>query len=91
MGYACRCAGRHEDAIPAFEAYERASPGRGVTDFAITDHERGAGADAREWAARLLETDPGFTISGWRRTQFRSDLAGVARDIACLRALGLPG
>lgn len=90
MGYAYRCAGRLDDAIVAFETYEGASPGRGVTDLAIMAHERGEDTRAREWVTRLLETDPGFTISGWLRTQFRSDRPGLARDVASLRALGLP-
>ena len=31
-----------------------------------------------------------FTVAGWARTQFRADAAGLAADLAALRAAGLP-
>jgi adenylate cyclase len=90
LGFAYRVAGRVQDAIAAFEGYDRGIAGRGVTDLAIIHEQLGESGKARAWAAKLLSVLPDFTISAWRKTQFRSDAEGLAADIRSLDALGLP-
>jgi adenylate cyclase len=91
LGLAYRQAGRVDDAIAAFEAYDVASPGRGVTDLAILHHRRGDVEAAKAWAARLLAAFPEFSLGAWRETQFRDDPDAIEADLGSLRALGLPG
>lgn len=90
MGLAYREAGRIPEAIAAFEAYDRNNAGRGVTDLVIMNEQRGERETATRWAGRLRSVFPDFTISGWRNTQFRRDQESLERDIASLRAMGLP-
>jgi adenylate cyclase len=90
MGLAYREAGRIPEAIAAFEAYDRNNAGRGVTDLVIMNEQLGERETATRWAGRLRSVFPDFTISGWRNTQFRRDQESLERDIASLRAMGLP-
>ncbi|MFN7445257.1 MAG: tetratricopeptide repeat protein [Curvibacter sp.] len=90
MGLAYRVSGRIREAIAAFEAYDCANAGRGVTDLIILHEQAGEIAQARAWADRLLSVFPEFTVSGWRQTQFRADPAAIQSDMASLRAVGLP-
>jgi len=90
LGLAYRAAGRANEAIAAFEAYDRGIAGRGVTDLAILHEQRGDGDAAKAWAAKLMAQFPGFTISGWRKTQFGSNAGAIALDLRSLQALGLP-
>ncbi len=91
LGLAYRTAGRVSEAIAAFEAYDRRSPGRGVTDLALMNLMTGDLARARAWADHLIATIPDFTVQAWRHTQFRADAAAIEADAAALRSLGLPG
>jgi adenylate cyclase len=67
MGYAYIELGRFDEAIVAGKKAQRQNPSFSpayrclVSAFA----HLGRDAEAREAAARLLETDPGFTISAW--------------------------
>ncbi|MCA3575532.1 MAG: hypothetical protein IOC86_16555, partial [Aestuariivirga sp.] len=90
LGFAYRVAGRVQDAIAAFEGYDRGIAGRGVTDLAIIHEQLGEMEKAKTWAAKLMSVLPNFTIGAWRKTQFRSDAEGLAADIRSLEALGLP-
>jgi adenylate cyclase len=90
LGLAYRVAGRTQEAIAAFEAYDRGIVGRGVTDLAILHEQAGDHAAAKAWAAKLMGQFPGFTISGWRRTQFGSNAEAIAADLRSLEALSLP-
>lgn len=90
LGLAYRAAGRPQEAIAAFEAYDRGIAGRGVTDLAILHEQRGELAAAKAWAAKLIGQFPGFTISGWHKTQFGSNAEAIAADLRSLQALGLP-
>ncbi|MGO8801476.1 MAG: adenylate/guanylate cyclase domain-containing protein [Roseiarcus sp.] len=91
LGDAYRQAGRTDEAIAAFEAYHVRSPGFGLTDVVIACQEKGQPEEARRTAARLMAARPGFTIAGWRKTQFlRRDQSRVDADEAALRAAGLP-
>jgi adenylate cyclase len=86
LGDAYRQAGRTDDAIATFEAYNARNPGFGLTDVVIAHQEKGQPEEAKRMAAR-----PEFTIAGWRKTQFiRRDAARVEADAAALRAAGLP-
>ncbi len=91
LGLAYRTAGRVPEAIAAFEAYDRHSPGRGVTDLALLNLSTGNRVRARSWAEHLIATLPGFTVEAWQHTQFRMDAAAIESDAAALRSLGLPG
>ncbi len=91
LGHAYRLAGRREQAVAAFEAYQNLSPGRGVTDLVILHEQLGRLDTAKAWAARLLLADPTFTVGAWVDTRFRNDTASLAADAASLRAAGLPG
>jgi adenylate cyclase len=91
LGDAYRQAGRTDDAIATFEAYNARNPGFGLTDVVIAHHEKGQPEEAKRTAARLMAARPEFTIAGWRKTQFiRRDAARVEADAAALRAAGLP-
>lgn len=90
LGLAYRVAGRVQDAIAAFEGYDRGVAGRGVTDLAVIHEQAGDLEKARSWAARLMQLFPDFTTGAWRKTQFRSDARAVAADLRSLRALGIP-
>ena len=90
LGNAYHHAGEIDLAIAAFEHYHAKSPGFGLLDLAIIHAQNGNPAQARDYAALLLEHRPGFTISAWRKTQCRKDKTRLERDIAALRELGLP-
>ena len=91
LGDAYRQAGRTDDAIATFEAYNARNPGFGLTDVVIAHHEKGQPEEAKRTAARLMAARPEFTIAGWRKTQFiRRDKARVEADEAALRFAGLP-
>ena len=90
LGNAYHQAGRIEDALTTFEAYHRASPGRGVSDLVIISEQTGQREKAKAWAEILLQTDPTFTVGAWRKTQFREDEAGILTDARSLRSAGLP-
>jgi len=91
LGNVLRLAGRGEEAIEAFRAYHAASPGFGLVDIAMIEAQSGRLDAARETARQLMIARPHFTISGWARTQIRSDTEQTAVDLASLRAVGIPG
>jgi adenylate cyclase len=90
LGNAYRHAGLYDQAIAAFEAYHKLSPGRGVTDLVIIFEQLGQAEKAKCWATQLLIADPKFTVNAWADTQFRKDTAGLKADLDSLRAAGLP-
>ena len=90
LGNAYRLAGRIDDAIAAFKEYGRRSPGFGLFDLVIAYQQQGRTEQAREAAARILAARPNSTVEAWASTQFRSDAALVAAEMAALRAAGLP-
>ncbi len=91
LGDAYRQAGRTDEAIATFEAYNARNPGFGLTDVVIAYQEKSQPEEAKRTAARLMAARPEFTIAGWRKTQFiRRDAARVEADAAALRAAGLP-
>jgi adenylate cyclase len=90
LGNVLRLAGRGEEAIEAFRAYHAASPGFGLVDIAMIEAQAGRLDAARETARQLMAARPHFTISGWARTQYRSDSEQMAADLASLRAAGIP-
>jgi adenylate cyclase len=90
LGNAYRLAGRYEEAIAAYEAYHKRSPGRGVTDLVILYQQLGQPDKAKVWVTQLLLAEPKFTVSSWADTQFRKDTARLEAERAALRAAGLP-
>ncbi len=91
LGNVLRLAGRGEEAIEAFRAYHAASPGFGLVDIAMIEAQAGRLGAARETARQLMAARPHFTISGWARTQYRSDSrADGPADLASLRCAGIP-
>lgn len=90
LGNAYRLAGRVDDAIVALETFHARMPENGVRDLVIAYQRAGRHAEAKGAAARLLAAQPGFTVSAWLNSQFRSDALELDADIAALRATGLP-
>jgi adenylate cyclase len=90
LGNAYRLAGRIDEAIAAFKEYGRRSPGFGLMDLVIAYQQKGQAELARQVAAQILAARPNFTVAGWAGTQFRSDAALLAAEMAALRAAGLP-
>jgi adenylate cyclase len=90
LGHAYRLAGRIEEAIAAFTAYDARSPGFGLADLIIAYQESGRPERARQAAARLLSVRREFTITAWLRTQLRRDATQLAQEAASLRAAGVP-
>jgi adenylate cyclase len=89
MGVAFIELGRFDEAIVAAKKAQRQNPSFSAAYRCLASAfaHLGRDADAREAAARVLETDPGFTISAWiaRGGQSNSKLA-----IEGLRKAGLP-
>ena len=90
LGQAYRLAGRTEEAIAAFKAYNARSPGFGLIDLVILYQENSQVDDAKQTAKRLLTARPNFTIASWLKTQLLRDTARLDADVAALRAAGLP-
>jgi adenylate cyclase len=90
LGQAYRLAGRTEEAIAAFKAYNARSPGFGLIDLVIIYQENGQVDDAKQTAKHLLTARPHFTIASWLKTQLLRDTARLDADVAALRAAGLP-
>ncbi len=90
LGNAYHMSGRLDEAIEAFEAYHARNPGFGLVDLVIIHHETGALDQARATARDLLRARPDFTISSWRKTQFRRDKQRLEDDIVSLADAGLP-
>ena len=89
MGFAFIELRRFDEAIVAGKKAQRQNPSFSVSYRCLASAfaHLGRDAEAREAAARVLETDPGFTISGWiaRGGQLNAKLL-----IEGLRKAGLP-
>jgi adenylate cyclase len=90
LGNAYHLAGRVDEAISAFKAYDDRSSGFGLVDLVIIYQQHGRTEDAKEAAGRLMKARRGFTISSWLDTQFRRDQTQLEQDVASLREAGLP-
>ena len=90
LGNAYRLSGRSAEAIVAFRAYHARNPGFGLADIVMIQEQAGRLEDARQTAAQLLAARPSFTVTSWRRTQFRVDTEQVAADMTSLRRAGVP-
>src|SRR6516225_912316 len=86
LGQAYRLAGRTEEAIAAFKAYDARSPGFGLIDLVIIYQENSQVDDAKQTAKRLLTARPNFTIASWLKIQLLRDTARLDADVAALRA-----
>jgi adenylate cyclase len=89
MGYALVQLGRFDEAILAGKKALRQNPSysSAFRCLASAYAHLGRDAEAREAAARLLEVDPVFTISGWVA---RSRLTNAKLMIEDFRKAGLP-
>jgi adenylate cyclase len=90
LGNVFRLCRRPEEAAAAFRAYHAQSPGFGLADLLMIQEQASDIDAAKETAAHLLAARPKFTVGGWLRTQFRSDKEQMERDLASLRAAGIP-
>ena len=93
LGNAYQFAGRIEEALTAFKAYDARSSGSGpgLADLVIAYQENSQPDEARRTAQRLLAARRDFTIASWLKTQFtRRDAKRLDTDVAALRAAGLP-
>jgi adenylate cyclase len=89
LGSAYRLAGRREEALAAFRAYQARSPGFGLLDITLLYEQSGRHDAARATAAQLLAARPEFTVTSWAQTQIGNP-EQLAADIASLRAVGIP-
>jgi adenylate cyclase len=89
LGYACRMAGRTDEAMAAFQAYHTRSPGFGLADIVMIQEQAGQIDEARKTAAELAVLRPTFSMASWLRTQFRVDKEQMAADLASLRTAGV--
>ena len=92
LGLAFRLAGKAEDAIATFQAFDARMPGQGfgLADLVIVYQGSGRTEEAADAARRLMAARPGFTVDGWLKTQIMGDEARLASDAAALEAAGLP-
>jgi adenylate cyclase len=92
LGLALRLAGRTEEAIDAFKAYDARVPGAGfgLVDLVILYRDGGRMAEAEDTARRLMAARPAFTVADWLKTQIMRDEARLASDAVALGAAGLP-
>ncbi len=91
LGNAYRLAGRIDEAIAAFEAFQARRPGFALVDLVLAYQQSGRSAQAKKTAVQLLSARPEFAIASWLKTQdCRSDKTQVDADAAALRAAGLP-
>jgi tetratricopeptide (TPR) repeat protein len=90
LGTAYRLTGRAQEALAAFREYHLRSPGIALVDIVMLQAQTGALEDARRTAAELLSLRPDFTIGNWQTTQMRRDREQLDKDLASLRAAGLP-
>ncbi len=91
LGNAYRLLGRLDEAIETLEEYHRRAPRVGVVDLVIAYEEAGRHEEALGAAKRVLAARPQFTVASWVKAEFRKDKDELARDVAMLRAAGLPG
>ena len=89
MGFAFMGLGRFDEAIGAGKKAQRQNPSYPATYscLAAAFGHLGRDAEAREAAARVLELDPGFTISAWIA---RGGQPNEKLYIEGLRKAGLP-
>ena len=89
MGIAFIELGRFDDAIVAAKKAQRQNPfyAASCRCLASAFAHLGRDAEAREAASRLLEVDPGFTISAWIA---RGGQSNAKLQIEGLRKAGLP-
>jgi adenylate cyclase len=80
---------RFDEAIVAGKKALRQNPSFSVAHRCLASAfaHLGRDAEAREAAARVLETDPGFTISAWIA---RGGMSNAKLLIEGLRKVGLP-
>jgi adenylate cyclase len=80
LGDAYRQAGRTDDAIATFEAYNARNPGFGLTDLVIAHQEKGQPEEAKRTAARLMAARPEFTIAGLAQNPVHSPRRRAGRS-----------
>ena len=90
LGNAYRLAGRIDEAIATFEAYNARHAGFGLTDLVIAYRQIDRPDEAKQAAERLVSVRRDFAIAAWAKTQIGADTARLAAEIAALRAAGLP-
>jgi tetratricopeptide (TPR) repeat protein len=93
LGGAYTMLGRHEEAIETFEEFlERRSRGRddGYAGLIVNHMWLGREDEARRFASQLLEEEPNFTLSKYRKRLDYKDTAYEERLLDTLRKAGLP-
>jgi adenylate cyclase len=90
LGNAYRLAGKIQEAIAAFKAYNARNAGFGLSDLVIAYQQINQPEEAKRIAEQLLSVRRDFTVADWAKTQIRADTARLEADVAALRAAGLP-
>jgi TolB-like protein len=90
LAHVYRTGGKLADAIRVLEELDRDQPKFDCRELVLAYMQAGRVEDAANAATRLLMREPGFTVTGWRKTQHRIDAEAIRRDAVALRAVGLP-
>lgn len=90
LGNAYRIAGRFDEAITAFNAFDELSPGCGLVDLVLINRQLDRHEEAIFEATWLLAVKPEFTVRAWIDTQFLKDPAQLESEISALTESGLP-
>ena len=90
LGTAYRLAGRFDEAIAAFKAFDERNAGFGLVDLVILYQQLARSNEAESTAAQLLTLRPQFSVRAWADTQFLADVARLESEIEALVDSGLP-
>jgi adenylate cyclase len=90
LGTAYRLAGRFDEAIAAFKAFDERNAGFGLIDLVILYQQLARSKEAESAAAQLLTLRPQFSVRAWADTQFLADVARLESEIEALVNSGLP-
>jgi len=92
LGDAYTSAGKYEEAVKAYEQLleRRPQSTSGHAGLIVNYMWLGQENKARSYASKLLELEPTFTLSSYRKQQKYKDAAYVERKLDALRKAGVP-
>ncbi len=92
LGDAYTSAGKYEEAVKAYEQLLERRPGSTLGHAGLIVNYMWLGQEnkARSYASKLLELEPTFTLSSYRKQQKYKDAAYVERKLDALRKAGVP-
>ncbi len=92
LGDAYTSAGKYEDAVNAYEQFlkRRSESTWGYVGLIVNHMWLGQEGEARDYAEKLMEIKPTFTLSSYAKQQKYNDAAYVERKLDALRKAGVP-